>query len=289
MRYFIMSRLKLFALVAVLSLVSGCASFVEKEEHDRLSAKVDALWQSVEESKSKQDELGNKFMLLYEKMEATRVKMESMNPDKAEPPEGLKVVKLADGTTAEGQAKKAEPAQVKEEAREVKEVKEVKEVQPAQDTIKTETGDKHEKDSAVAEPQPKKKPTPPVTPDTLYSRGQDLFMAGKYAEARKVFGELAKKFASSDLADNALYWIGESYYTEKDFVKAISKFNEAVNKYPSGNKAPDSLLKIGYANIELNDAEKAKEALLAVVKRYPDSEAAVTAEKALDKLSSTGR
>ncbi|TAN60137.1 tol-pal system protein YbgF [bacterium] len=284
-----MNRLKLFALIAALSLASGCASFVEKEEHDRLSTKVDALRQSAEESKTKQDELGNKFMLLYEKMEAARVKMESMNPAKAEPPDGLKVIKLADGATAGEQAKKAEPAQIKEE-KEVKEVKEEKAaLPPPQNVIKAEVGDKQEKAEVApeAEPQSKKKPAPPVTPDTLYSRGQDLFMAGKYAEARKVFGELARKFAVSDLADNALYWIGESYYTEKDFVKAISKFNEAVNKYPSGNKAPDSLLKVGFAYIEMNNTEKAKEALLAVVRRYPDSEAAVTAEKALGKLSSS--
>lgn len=280
-----MNRLKLFALIAALSFASGCASFVEKEEHDRLSAKVDALRQSVEESKSKQDELGNKFMLLYEKMEAAKVKMESMNPAKAEPPDGLKVIKLADGATAGEQAKKAEPAQIKEE-KEVKEEKEEKvALPPLQNVIKAEVGDRQEK--AEAEPQSKKKLTPPVTPDTLYSRGQDLFMAGKYAEARKVLGELVKKFAVSDLADNALYWIGESYYTEKDFTKAISKFNEAVNKYPSGNKAPDALLKVGYAYIEMNNIEKAKETLLAVVKRYPDSEAAFTAEKALDKLSSS--
>ena len=121
-------------------------------------------------------------------------------------------------------------------------------------------------------------------PEDLYDRGQDLFMAGRYTEARAVFSDLVASYPNHDLTDNALYWTGESYYSEKDFSKALASFREAAEKYPGGNKAPDALLKVAYSYMELDKTPDAQKALEALVERYPDSEAAIKAKKTLKRL-----
>jgi tol-pal system protein YbgF len=121
--------------------------------------------------------------------------------------------------------------------------------------------------------------------EILYGRGQDLFMSGRYGEARSVFMEFLRSFPAHGLADNALYWLGESYYSEQDYERALEWFAEAAGKYPGGNKAPDALLKVGYSYIELDLIANAQEALGELLDRYPDSEAAVSAGKALEKVS----
>ncbi len=114
-----------------------------------------------------------------------------------------------------------------------------------------------------------------------YNRGQDLFMSGRYREARGVFLELSRSFPNHSLADNALYWLGEAYYTEQNYEKALKWFRKASGKYPDGNKAPDALLKVGYSYREMLSNDKARRAFKEVQDRYPDSDAAVSAGKAL--------
>lgn len=121
--------------------------------------------------------------------------------------------------------------------------------------------------------------------EALYGRGQDLFMSGRYGEARGVFLEFSRSFPAHSLADNALYWLGESYYSEQDYERALEWFARSAGKYPGGNKAPDALLKVGYSYIELDMTAKAQETLGDLLARYPDSEAAVSAGKALEKVS----
>ncbi|MBI5234931.1 MAG: tol-pal system protein YbgF [Deltaproteobacteria bacterium] len=122
-------------------------------------------------------------------------------------------------------------------------------------------------------------------PEAMYDRAQDLFIAGRYNDAREAFLNFAARYAAHSLADNALYWAGESYYSEKEFDKALELFLEAVDKYPGGNKAPDSLLKAAYSYTELNKEDKAREIFERLIKRYPDSQAAGMAKRTLQKPS----
>lgn len=127
-----------------------------------------------------------------------------------------------------------------------------------------------------------KKTAPKIaeTPEEIYNRAQDLFMAGRYALARDVFTGLAGRYPGHTLADNALYWAGEAYYTEKDFANAVLMFTEVARKYPLENKAPDALLKAGFASMEMRDRDKARGYFADLLERYPDSEAALKARRA---------
>lgn len=248
----------LFPLIALS--FSGCASMSERDMAvERLTRQVTELKASVDEKGARLDDLSNKFSLLHEKIEASNAAIEKISAVPEEPPAGLAVVPLNE----EGEGKKSRRL------------------------FKFER--------PVEKPQPAPMPTPPKsaaaapakadTPEALYNRGQDLFIAGRYGEARKAFLALVKDFPGDNLADNALYWVGESYYSEKDYGTALLKFKEAADRYPEGNKAPDALLKVGFTCIELNRPGDAKDALQGLVRKYPDSEASIKAKKALDNLS----
>ncbi len=219
----------------------GCAGIEKAEDsYGRLERRIEAQRMLQKETLSRLDELNNKFSLLHEKVEAVKAELRRRVEIPAEPPHGLKVVRLGE----EGDVEVATP------------------------------------DDRVAAV-----PWAVQSAEALYGRGQDLFMSGRYGEARSVFMEFLRSFPTHSLMDNALYWLGEAYYSEQDYERALEWFAEAADKYPDGNKAPDALLKVGYSYIELDMTAKAQEALGELLDRYPDSEAAVSAVKELEKVT----
>jgi len=244
-------RLKPIILCSFLAaFAAGCAGTNAKT--DLMSRQIGELKASLDETNSRVDDLNNKFMLLLEKIEASKSDIDKLSANAPVPPEGLKVVALG----GEGDRKKGAEPQAAKQA------------------------------EAVASPGGLKNPATPVA---IYNRGQDLFLAGKFDEARAVFRTLVKSFPASDLADNALYWEGETYYSEKDFYKAADKFMEVPAKYPAGNKAPDAFLKAGYSYLEAYSDAKAKGIFERLIKQYPASEAADKAKKAISKLKDANK
>ncbi|MBI5492988.1 MAG: tol-pal system protein YbgF [Deltaproteobacteria bacterium] len=249
----------LFPLIALS--FSGCASMNERERAvDQLTRQVAELKASVEEKGARLDDLSNKFSLLHEKIEASNAAIGKISTVPDEPPAGLAVVPLNEDGEARARRRYL-PAKLE---------------RPAEKAPPTSAPALANNAGIAARAD---------TPVTLYNRGQDLFISGRYDEARRAFLALVKDFPGDNLADNALYWVGESYYSEKDYGTALLKFKEAADRYPEGNKAPDALLKVGFTCIEINRPEDAKDALQGLVRKYPDSEAAIKAKKALDKLS----
>lgn len=229
-----------FYLAISLSLITGCAAGGKRI--DEAEKEIVSLRQQLNEANSKIGDLNNKFMLLHEKVDASRAG--EMVPE--EPPEGLRVVNLG----------------------------EVEAVKPVEAKPKKAPSEVEKPGRKAAE-----------TPEAMYSMGQDLFISGRYEEARKALLKLVKAAPVHPLADNALYWVAESYYSEKEFEKAASRFKEVAERYPQENKAPDALLKAGYSYAEMNEGEKALSFFDELIKRYPDSEAAFKAKKTLEKLS----
>ncbi len=198
------------------------------------------------EISSKLNDLNNKFMLLHEKVKAVKHKVARRVDVPDRPPEGLAVVSLGE----------EEPKPRKSKARRVSK-----------------------------RPAKKSKPRAVGSAEIQYNRGQNLFMSGRYREARGVFLELSRSFPFHSLADNALYWLAEAYYTEQNYDKALQWFRKVGEKYPDENKAPDALLKVGYSYMEMLSNDEARRAFKKVRNRYPNSDAAVSASKALTKIS----
>ena len=230
---------------------AGCAGLWDpilplREE----SLQIVELKKTIAETNLRLEELDNKFLLLQERLEATRRKLKKQASQKAapgEPPRGLKVIKLKDT----GPETKAETEKSPTKARK------------------------------------KKGLAPETDPEEIYGSGQNHFLAGRFEDARAAFEYIARRFPSHTLADNALYWIGESFYSEQRYEEALKKFSEAVEKYPGENKAPDAMLKMGYAYIELENTTEARATLQRLAETYPKSEAAHKAKKRLKRLSTS--
>lgn len=237
-----MKHKTILTLAALAFVATGCAGMSEQQRSiDKLSLQVADLQASLGLTGAKVDDLGNRFVLLQEKIDASRADIEKLNAAvvPSHPPEGLTVVPLAE------EVLKYNPG-------------------PSQKghTMKKETGE--------------------ASAEAMYNKGQDLFLSGRYEEARGAFNAFLKAYPRHGLSDNALYWIGESHYAEKDFARALEKFREIADKYPGENKAPDALLKAGFSLMEMNEGNKARAALDKVIVMYPGTDAASKAKKALE-------
>ncbi len=238
--YFSGMRLVTLISAAALFPLAGCAGFGgEQKAIDQLTTQVAELRASVSEANSRIDDLGNRTVLLQEKIEETRAEVENLAAVPASPPKGLRVVPLSE-----------------------------------------EGG----KPAAKGKGQAGEKKAAPRDASAMYNEGQDLFMAGRYEDARMAFSSFLGAYPRHSLSDNALYWIGETYYSVRDYEKALEKFSAVVDKYPEENKTPDALLKVGFSYKEMKRDGEARAALERLVSRYPGSHAASIAARALGGL-----
>lgn len=236
-------KTKTIVLLCAVFALTGCAGMKEQQKAvDQLTVQVSELKTSLDNANSRIDDLGNRLTLLHEKTEASRAEIEKLSAQAvpAAPPEGLKVVPLAEEPSLKYNPGPMQRSHTTKET-----------MLPAQG---------------------------------MYNRGQDLFMAGRYGEAREAFGAFIKAYPRHSLSDNALYWMGESYYSEKDFEKALEKFAETADRYPEENKSPDALLKAGFSNLEMKRPDKAREYFERLLSKYPSSDAASKARGAISGL-----
>lgn len=121
-------------------------------------------------------------------------------------------------------------------------------------------------------------------PTQLYNAAYEDYLRGNFDMSIQGFREFARRYPSTDLADNALYWVGESYYSKKQFKEAIDAFTELLNAYKSSDKAAAALLKKGLAYLEMGDRSQAVINLQYVLYEHPGSKEAELARARLQAL-----
>lgn len=112
-----------------------------------------------------------------------------------------------------------------------------------------------------------------------YKKAFDQMMAGKYAEAGKLFKAYVDKYPDSDQTGNAYYWLGETYFVASKYDLALKAYTDSAKR--EGPKAADALYKQGECYLELKKTKEAKQAFEDVKKRFPGSSAVKQADKAL--------
>lgn len=118
----------------------------------------------------------------------------------------------------------------------------------------------------------------------IYDQGYSLFHERRYAEAEYVFGQVAARHGSHELADNALFWIGESRYAQGRYADALGAFTATVERYPEGNKVSDAMLKAGKCLEAMGQADRAAATYREVSRLFPETAAAIVAEERLQAL-----
>jgi len=262
------------------------------QEFEALNKRLSRVEKSRDESDARVEELESKLKLMREKLDLRYKDGVALKEDDMAPPEGLKVIRLGKATVSiKVPAVKAGKAALKSRtpALEIKGTS-VKSNGLAVKDIPSVAGDKgplkEAQQNAVETEGGKgggKRPTT-ESAKVIYKRAQDLFLSGRYDEARTRFSELIAEYPDSSLADNAFFWSGEAYYAEKNFSDALANFRAVVERYPRGNKAPDALLMMGLCNEKIGESEKAALLFKRLAKEYSRSGAARIASKRLKAL-----
>ncbi|MFQ5428065.1 MAG: tol-pal system protein YbgF [Thermodesulfobacteriota bacterium] len=248
--------------------VYGCAAGPSKGEVEGLNKRISRLEMSLDERVAEVDELKSKFRLLREKLDEN-AGGHALEANGITPPPGLKIIRLGEKSTL---SIKGLPDEDEAEAEKAE--------KPSAEVEKTEAKAKTEK-GLGSNPEPPPSETTPSA-ETMYKKARELFLSGRFSDARIVFQDLATAYPESSLADNAFYWSAESYFRKKNFNEAIVLYKIVVDRYPEGNKAADALWGIGASYLRLGDAEKARASWERILKEYPDSEAAASASKRLE-------
>lgn len=246
--------------------VAGCAAApVETTYSDTLEVRLAEQKRRLDAANDRIDELGVKLQLLQEKL-LPGIGAEVVYEPKA-PPENLLVVKLS-GPALKVKVLKTAKGKIR--------VLEASKKGANKNVLKKGLRKGVKKSRAVK----------PLGPKRLYSKGQNLFLEGRYASARKVFTLFSDSYPKHSLADNALYWLGEAHYSEQEYKSALASFLKVTELYPNENKAPDAMLKAGLSYMELEEYDSASRTFNRLVSSYPDSVAAGKADRTLKTLLS---
>lgn len=141
---------------------------------------------------------------------------------------------------------------------------------------------------APTEGSPTQSAKPSMTPAEIeqaqaaYKKAFDQLMAGKYADAAKLFKSFVEQFPGSDQLGNAYYWYGETQFVERKYESALKAYSASFAA--GGPKQADALLKQGECQLELKQVKEAKVTLEDVKKRFPDSSASKQADKLLASI-----
>ena len=108
-----------------------------------------------------------------------------------------------------------------------------------------------------------------------------LIKAGSNKEGVAALGVFVQNNPQSSKLAEATYWMGVGYAALKDYKAANSAFADVANKAVDDVRAPDALLGLASVAAAQKDTKASRKYLVTIVEKYPQSEAAVTAKKAL--------
>jgi TolA-binding protein len=127
----------------------------------------------------------------------------------------------------------------------------------------------------------------PIVPDEMITRDYrhilDVYFAGDYQSAIRLFDEFQQDYDYHNLSYDALYYQGECYFLLNEYQNAQRVFTQVYDK--GKHKSPDALLMLGNTWEKLENFEMAKENWIRVIDEFPSDELAVSARYKIEKMS----
>ncbi len=113
-----------------------------------------------------------------------------------------------------------------------------------------------------------------------FKLGTELYDAGKYAKANKLFAQIAPQYRGKPQAEKLMYMYSNSFYQMKDYYLAGYQFERFEGQYPKSEKAEEGLFLSAKSFYKLSPtySKEQKETITAIEKlqlfinKYPDSE-----------------
>lgn len=115
---------------------------------------------------------------------------------------------------------------------------------------------------------------------TKFKMGTELYDAGKYSKANKLFAQIAPQYRGKPQAEKLMYMYSNSFYKMKDYYLAGYQFERFEDQYPKSEKAEEAgflgaksfyQLSPVYSK-EQKETVSALEKLQLFINKYPDSE-----------------
>ncbi|MEO8772814.1 MAG: outer membrane protein assembly factor BamD [Gelidibacter sp.] len=115
---------------------------------------------------------------------------------------------------------------------------------------------------------------------TKFKLGTELYDAGKFSKANKLFAQIVPQYRGKPQAEKLMYMYSNSFYQMKDYYLAGYHFERFEGQYPKSEKAEESLF-LGVKSFYMLSpvySKEQKETITAIEKlqlfinKYPDSE-----------------
>jgi TolA-binding protein len=119
----------------------------------------------------------------------------------------------------------------------------------------------------------------PATPDALWKQASAAFEAGRWAEARALFGRVVAADAAHPRADDAQYFLAETLRREGQWEAAIREYRRLFDERGDSSLADDALFRAGESAGRLLQCTEARTYFHLVRSRYPRSELAAAAAR----------
>jgi outer membrane protein assembly factor BamD len=127
------------------------------------------------------------------------------------------------------------------------------------------------------------------TPESLYRKGQEYYMSGKYKKSIESFQRLREEYPLSKYAISADMGIADSFFSMNDYMSAETYYNDFADFHPTNENLPYVMYQIGMCHYkqmlgidrDQSETRLAKEAFEKLISRFPSSKFSFMAEKRL--------
>jgi outer membrane protein assembly factor BamD len=126
-------------------------------------------------------------------------------------------------------------------------------------------------------------------PESLYQKGQQYYLKGKYKKSIEAFQKLREEYPLSKYTISAEMGIADSYFSTGDYISAESYYNDFVDFHPTNENLPYVMYQIGLCHYsqmlgidrDQTETRRAKDAFEKLISRFPSSKFSFMAEKKL--------
>lgn len=113
-----------------------------------------------------------------------------------------------------------------------------------------------------------------------FAKGTELYEAGKYNKANKLFAQIVPGYRGKPQAEKLMYMYSNSFYMMKDYYLSAYQFERFESAYPKSEKAEEALFLSAKSYYELSpvyskeqkETREALEKLQLFINKFPESQ-----------------
>jgi len=113
-----------------------------------------------------------------------------------------------------------------------------------------------------------------------FAKGTELYEAGKYSKANRLFEQIVPKYRGKPQAEKLMFMHSNAFYMQKEYYLSAYKFEQFEAAYPKSEKAEEALFLSAQSYYELSpvyskeqkETNEALEKLQLFINKYPESQ-----------------